>query len=423
MPINKINKKYISVRFSESELKERNRELSILLEMSDLTSTAINLKDLLAVALSKVLEYFDLEAGRIYLTDEEEQYLHLAAHQGVVPEGLEKVHINEGFTGKSARTKSFIGQHVSELEDKRRAAFLLSKGIKGVICVPLITMNKTVGVMNLAANKMIKLDQFKIDLLRAMGNQIAVAATNARLFEELKNKIETIKEKKEMIKFFAYSVSHDLKSPATSVYGLAKRLQEKYEDSLDGKGRAYCDQLLKTSEQMVSLVEDINVYIATKEVPLNIERIDVKEITEGIREGFSTILLQRRIKWVQPEHLPEIFADRLALSRVFRNLVDNALKYGGEKLHEIKLGYKESNSFHIFSFGDDGVGIREGDREKIFEVFQRHETSKGTAGSGLGLAIVREVAARHRGNAWVDSGGERGTTFYVSIPTDLEPKL
>jgi len=417
------NKKYISVRFSKSELKERNKELSILLEMSDLTSNSINLKDLLAFALSKVLEYFDLEAGRIYLMDEEEQYLHLAAHQGVVPEGLEKVHISEGFTGKSARTKSFIGQHVSELEDKMRAAFLLSKGIKGVICVPLITMDKTVGVMNLAADKMIELDPFKIDLLRAMGNQIAVAATNAKLFEELKNNIETIKEKKEMIKFFAYSISHDLKSPATSVYGLAKRLQEKYEGSLDGSGRAYCDQILKTSEQMVSLVEDINAYITTREVALNIERIDVKEITEGIREGFSTILLQRGIKWVQPERLPEIFGDRLALSRAFRNLVDNALKYGGEKLREIKIGYKESDSFHIFSFGDDGVGIREGDREKIFEVFQRNETSKGTAGSGLGLAIVREVAARHGGNAWVDNGGGRGTTFYVSIPMDLGPKL
>lgn len=417
-----INKKYISVRFSESELKERNRELSILLEMSDLTSTAINLKDLLAVALSKVLEYFDLEAGRIYLMDEEEQYLHLAAHQGMVPEGLEKVHINEGFTGKSARTKSFIGQHVSELEDKMRAAFLLSKGIKGVICVPLITMDKAVGVMNLAADKMIKLDQFKIDLLRAMGNQVAVAATNARLFEELKNKIETIKEKKKMIKFFAYSVSHDLKSPATSVYGLAKRLQEKYEDSLDEKGRAYCDQILRGSEQMVALVENINAYIVTREAPLNFEKVDVKEITEAIRDEFSSILQQRQIRWSEPETMPEIIADRLALSRVFRNFVDNALKYGGEELFEIKIGYKEDRKFHIFSFSDDGVGIKTGDKEKIFEMFQRNETSKGTSGAGLGLTIVKQIAERHGGQVWMNNNGKKGTAFYISISKDLQSR-
>jgi len=189
-----INENYISVKFSESELRERNRELSILVEMSNFLSTSMNLEELLAGTLSKVLAYFGLKAGRIYLMDDGGQYLYLAAHQGMKPESLEKVHIDEGFSGKSARTKSFIGQHVSQLEDKKKAALLLSKGIKGIICVPLITMDKAVGVMNLATSKMIDLDQHKIDLLTAIGNQIAVAANNTRLHEELKNKINTLKE-------------------------------------------------------------------------------------------------------------------------------------------------------------------------------------------------------------------------------------
>jgi K+-sensing histidine kinase KdpD len=414
------NHKYISVNFNELELKERNKDLAILLEMSNSLSTSMSLEEVLQGALSKVLAHFGLKAGRIYLLDDEGEYLHLAAHQGTQTEGLEVVRIDEGFSGKAFRTKSFIAQHVSELEDKKRVGLLLGKGFKGVICVPLIVRGKVVGVLNLATNKIINLDQNHIDLLTAIGNQIAVAANNAKLYEDLENKLQSLKQKKEMIKFFAYSVSHDLKSPATGVYGLAKRLKEKYEEVLDEKGKAYCDQLIKASQQMVDLVEDINTYIMTREARLNIEKISLKEVTDQIKNEFSTVLLSRRIKWSEPNALPEIWADRLALSRVFRNLVDNALKYGGDELLEIKIEYEEDREFHIFSISDDGMGIKAGDEEKIFEVFQRNETSKGTDGSGLGLAIVKEIAQRHGGQVWMDNQGEKGAAFYVSISKKLE---
>jgi K+-sensing histidine kinase KdpD len=366
------------------------------------------------------LECFELDAGRIYFMDTGGRYLYLAAHQGIDSRGFEKLHISEGFSGKSVRTKSFIAQYVTEFEDKKRAAFLSSKGFKIIICVPLISMNEVRGVMNLASSKLIGLDQEKIDLFTAIGNQIAVAANNARLYEELKGKMETLKEKKELIKVFAYSISHDLKSPATSLYGLTKRLQEKYGASLDERGMAYCNQILKTAEQIVTLVEKINGYIVTKENPLTLEKINVKEITETIRNEFSDILKQRQIKWLEPEMLPEIVADKLALSRVFRNLLDNALKYAGDELFQIKIGHEENERFHILSFSDDGVGIKKGERKKVFEAFQRREASKGISGSGLGLAIVKEIAERHQGRASIDSKGKKGTTFYISISKELK---
>ena len=94
----------------------------------------MNFKDLLTGALSNVLEYFDFDTGRIYLMDEDGQHLSLASHQRIEPKDLEKVHIHEGFTGKSAQTQSFIAQNVSDLEDEKRRSFLSSKGIKTVLC-------------------------------------------------------------------------------------------------------------------------------------------------------------------------------------------------------------------------------------------------------------------------------------------------
>jgi len=416
-----VNKKYISVKFSESKLKSRNRDLSILLEMSNFLATSMNLKHIFEGALSKVLEYFQFEGGRIYLLDGEGQFLDLAAYQGVQPYGLERENIKEGFSGKAVRTKSFIVQHVSELEDKKRTALLLRKGFRIIICVPLIIMDQVRGVMNLATSKeTIALKEDKIDLLTAIGNQIAIAANNAKLYEELNNQIRILEEKKEMIKFFAYSVSHDLKSPAVGIHGLTKRLQEKYGFLLDEKGKTYCDQILKTSENMVALVQKINDYMRTKEAPFRIEKFRLKEITEMIRNEFSSIMESRQINWSEPDLLPEIMGDKMAVSRVLRNFVDNALKYGGDGMMEIRIGFKEDAAFHILSVSDDGIGIKDGDKEKIFERFQRDETSRGIAGSGLGLAIVKETAERHQGRAWMENGKKGGTTFYFSISKDLK---
>jgi len=415
-----VNKKYVSVKVNDSKLKERNRELSVLFEMSNLLSNSMDLKSLLAGALSKVLEYFDMDAGRIYLMDEEGRHLHLVSHRGIEIKGLEKLSLNEGFSGKAARTKSLIAQHVSELEDRERAHLLVSKGLKIIICVPLINMDKVEGVMNLGTGKIIKLDQGKIDLLTAIGNQIAVAANNVKLYENLQNKIKTLNEKQDMIKFFAYSISHDLKSPAIGIHGLSRRLQEKYAPILDERGKAYCTQILKAAEQMVDLVEKVNAYIITKEVPSHFEKIKVKEITEEVRGEFYSKLKEHQIRWTEPDSLPEIIADRLSLSRVLRNFVDNALKYGGEDMRELKIGYEEDEVCHILSFSDDGVGIKSGDNEKIFEQFQRDDTSHRTAGSGLGLAIVKEIAEIHSGQAWVDNNATKGVKFYISISKDLK---
>jgi transcriptional regulator with GAF, ATPase, and Fis domain len=146
------NERYISIEFSESELRERDKKLSILLEMSNFLSSSMNLHELLKGALDRVLKYFELNAGRIYLPEASSTDLHLFSHSGLDPAGLERVSLHGSFTGKAFRTKSFIAQYVSELEDRERSNLLLSRGFKIVICVPLIVRDRVEGVMNLNSN-------------------------------------------------------------------------------------------------------------------------------------------------------------------------------------------------------------------------------------------------------------------------------
>lgn len=414
-----VDKRYISVKISEPQLKERNEALYIMLEISDFLSTSHDLREALNGALERVMEHFGCSAGRIYLMDAEGESLTLAAFRGLDTEGLERVKVSEGFTGKAVRTQSFIAQHISDLEDRRRADLLSSKGLKVIICVPLITLGTVVGVMNLAASSVVSLDQAKIDLLVAIGNLIAVAANDLRLYADLQDKVEQLKAQKEAIEFFAYSISHDLKSPAVGIHGLVSRLLKLYCGSLDERGKLYCAQILKASEQIVKLVDQINAYIMAKEAPLSFEWCAVAEAAEGVRLEIGEELGRRGIKWVVPDDLPIIMAEKTSLTRILRNLIGNALKHGGENMREIKIEHQENDLYHILKISDDGVALTQEDGEKIFQPFYRQARAKSVEGAGLGLAIVKELVERHGGRVWIEPQ-EKGATFCVSISKALQ---
>jgi PAS domain S-box-containing protein len=249
-----------------------------------------------------------------------------------------------------------------------------------------------------------------------------LAKVNEKLRDEIavrKRMEEALRSSSEKLKSFAYSVMHDLKSPSIGIYGLTERLYKYYGDILDERGRSYCGQILKASVHLGALIEKINAYIEAKESPLRIQKNNLKEILQMIRDEFSPRLSVRQIEWMAPETMVNVKADRLSMIRVFRNFVDNALKYGGEALSEIRIGYEESDEFHTFSVSDDGAGISGGDCERIFETFRRGETSGTAQGAGLGLAIVREIAERHRGRVWAAPGSQKGTTFYISVSKNL----
>jgi light-regulated signal transduction histidine kinase (bacteriophytochrome) len=231
---------------------------------------------------------------------------------------------------------------------------------------------------------------------------------------------DALKEASEKIKLFAYSVAHDLKSPVIGLHGLTKRLHAKYNDVLDEKGKDLCQRILQASNQIAEFTENINLFISSREVPLKIERIDLKEILHLIHQEVSSQLQTRRTRWFEPDSIPHIKADRLSITRAVRNLVTNALKHGGSELSRIEVRYEESDTHHLLCVADDGVGLSTPDSERIFKAFQRDDSSGQVEGAGLGLAIVKELAGRHKGRVWLESGKGKGVTICLSIANDLE---
>jgi PAS domain S-box-containing protein len=255
--------------------------------------------------------------------------------------------------------------------------------------------------------------------IKERNSEVARIIHLARDITDRRRAEEALRESSEKIKLFAYSIAHDLKNPALGIFGVTKLLQKHYVDSLDERGRKYCMTILKAAEQVDTLVGQINEYISTNELPLSIERTHFKELFRTVKEDFSSQLNRRQVHWSEPEYLPEINADRLSILRAIRNLVDNALKYGGNKLSKIEIGYQDSGDYHVLSVKDDGIGLKEEEHEGLFAAFVRKGTSRGIAGTGIGLTIVKEIAEKHKGKVWLELNRSNGMTFCMSISKNL----
>ena len=233
---------------------------------------------------------------------------------------------------------------------------------------------------------------------------------------------EELLKSSEKIKLFAYSVAHDLKNPAIATHGLARMLNKKFGNELSDRGKRICEQIQRSSEDIASLVEKINIFISAKETPLHIEIISLKEVFLILQEEFSTQINIRSIQWVVQDKIPDVIvADRLSIVRIFRNLIENSIKYGGDELSRIEIGYRLSDDLHIFTVTDDGQGLKKEDSTNIFNWFKRKKAAADIQGTGMGLAIVKEIAALHGGEVWQEPAKPKGVTFCVSLSRCLMP--
>lgn len=223
---------------------------------------------------------------------------------------------------------------------------------------------------------------------------------------------------------FTRIVSHDLRSPLTSMQGFASMLQLGLVGELNEKQQHFVDKILSGINQMTALVD--NIQDAGRYDPetgfyeVNRSQCDLGEIVKRIVENHLVPAEKELdIQVAVGEDVPIISADSNMLERAIINLVDNAIKYtpsGGK----VAVSVKRVDDQVIIMVRDTGLGISLENQKHLFERHVRipRQEHKKIKGSGLGLFIVRSVAQRHGGNAWVESQEGIGSTFYLGIPLE-----
>ena len=261
---------------------------------------------------------------------------------------------------------------------------------------------------------------------RLKGNQQhVISSVNALVDSAVKSmdderKIE--KSKDELIT----NVSHDLRTPLTSIIGYLGLIEDKQyqseEDILKYTHTAY-----EKAKQMKTLVEDLFEYTKVQQhgAPVNIMRVDLNQLLEQLTASFELEAQHRGIE-ISSKVVPNplmIEADPEKLGRVFNNLVTNAFKYGNGASY-IKVDARQQGNDVVVTVANDGTPIPAKALGHLFERFYRAEESRSraTGGTGLGLAIVKSIVDLHHGSVRVTSD-EDETAFIVTLPLKQAEKI
>ena len=228
--------------------------------------------------------------------------------------------------------------------------------------------------------------------------------------------ITDLKEMDRIRSELVHTVSHDLRSPLTSVIGYTELIDRA--GSLTDMQREFLKRIQESVQHITSLINDL-LELGSMEAGLDTSREFVQ--LDGIL-NYTLEMLQGQIKAkhinvqmdVSPD-LPALRANPVRLRQVFDNLVGNAIKYSSDN-GNVGVRMRAEDNQVIMQVTDNGPGIPPKDQAHIFDKFYRASNVSSKSGSGLGLAIVKSIVEAHQGRVWVESVMGRGSSFFVVLP-------
>ena len=237
--------------------------------------------------------------------------------------------------------------------------------------------------------------------------------------------ITEIKRLETMRSDFVANVSHELKTPLTSIKGFVETLLD---GALDDKehGRNFLQIIQGHSQRLESLVNDLLslAHLESKDIVLEKREFDLKEQVEEIVSGFQSQIKKKGISITNelPSNL-SIRADKNRIDQVVTNLIDNAIKFNKES-GSIKIYSQGSGETIKITIEDSGVGVPEKETPRIFERFYRVDKarSRSLGGTGLGLSIVKHIIELHAGEVGVESTEGFGSKFWFTLPGSSSPR-
>lgn len=315
--------------------------------------------------------------------------------------------------------ESGVAVIVDDLSKEMKASFASSAEAQEIlapsaaIIAPLVTPQRVIGLMIFVSSESRRtFSGPDLAFVEEFTRRVALAAENARLYAESQ---QAVRSREEILAI----VSHDLRSPLTTITMTASMLSEMQppEEELPQQ----FDVIRLSAKRMTRLIDDL-LDVTTIDIghrlPIEKNPVDLSDLISELSEIFRPQAAGRNIdlNWETEVSSATIPADRDRLNQALSNLVGNALKFTPERGF-VSIRAADSGDHVEFSVTDDGPGIPPEHLQRIFDPYwQMKRTAR--MGAGLGLPIARGIIESHGGRIWVESDGKRGSTFRFTIPKE-----
>ena len=227
--------------------------------------------------------------------------------------------------------------------------------------------------------------------------------------------LQRLEKQNQQLSDYAQIVSHDLKSPLRSIHSLITWIKEDNQKEFSEQTLNYLKLIEGKVEKMDHLIQGILTYSKLDTLDNGYEEVDTNDIIQNI---IQIIHIPDNVDVIISNSLPTVTADRYRMQQLFQNLIGNAVTYIDKPKGKVVVNYKEEKDHHLFSITDNGPGIAPENQDKIFKIFQsftNHEKS-----TGIGLSIVKKIIENYKGEIWLESQENIGTTFFVKIPKRIK---
>jgi signal transduction histidine kinase len=352
----------------------------------------------LLVRLRSILQ---VDTAAVLMLDEATNELVARAAVGLEEEVEQSVRIpvGGGFAGRvAAEARPIVLDDVDHANVLN--PILREKGVKSMLGVPLIASDSVIGVLHVGTLTPRFFDSEDQELLQLVASRAAIAIEGARLHDEL------VRLNQMKLNFVAIA-SHELRTPATSIYGIAVTLKHQRDKLTPETREELEDTLWEQAVRFRTLIEQLLDLSRLDEKAIRIEPqpLNLRELLAGIAADTAP---EADVRIDVPAEL-EVEADRAALERIFGNLVRNAVKYGEPP---VILSVQSRDRYFRLSIEDGGEGVP---TELVPRLFERFERGSVGQGSGLGLSIARAYARAHGGDLLYDPSGD-GARFDLILP-------
>jgi signal transduction histidine kinase len=236
-----------------------------------------------------------------------------------------------------------------------------------------------------------------------------------KMADNLQRKIEQLNSSNESLNKFAYVISHDLKSPLSSVKGLTDIMTEEAKKS--GSSKIQSQMLGMIMEKTLQMEEMITNILETAKKGSSAEQqkeiIDVKVLIKNILDN---IHIPPNISVNIQKDLPRICYHKISLYQIFQNLISNAIKYNNKPQGKVEITGEVFDKKIKFCVIDNGPGIKAENLDKIFSMFNKIESDREIESSGIGLSIVKKIVTENNGEIWVETEVGSGSKFFFTTP-------